>query len=57
MGTGEWGVMMGYSSPVVEGALWDVNDWRAEGSGVRTGEAWICAYLVIVGATDPKPKN
>ena len=49
--------MMGCSSPGVEGALWDVNDRRAEGSVVRAGEAWICASFVIVGATEPKPKN
>ena len=48
---------MGCSSPGVEGALWDVNDRRAEGSVVRAGEAWICAYFVIVGATEPEPKN
>ena len=37
----------------------DVNDWRAEGSGVRTGEARTCEhhYFVFVGATEPKPKN
>ena len=45
------------SSPGVEGVLWDVNDQRAEGSVVRASEAWICAYFVIVGATESKPKN
>ena len=49
--------MMGCSSPGVEGALRDVNDQRAEESVVRAGEAWICAYFVIVGATEPDPKN
>ena len=48
---------MGCSSPGVEGVLWDVNDQRAEGSVVRAGEAWICAYFVIVGATEPEHKN
>ena len=48
---------MGCSYPGVEGALWDVNDRRSEGSVVRAGEAWICAYFVIVGATEPEPKN
>ena len=48
---------MGCSSPGVEGALWDVNDRRAEGSVVRAGEAWICAYFVIVIAMEPEPKN
>ena len=48
---------MGCSSTGVEGALWDMNDWRAEGSVVRAGEAWTCAYFVFVGATDPEPKN
>ena len=47
---------MGCSAPGVEGALWGVNDWRAEGSVVRAGGAWICAYFVIV-ATEPEPKN
>ena len=47
----------GLFSPGVEGALWDMNDRRAEGSAVRAGEEWICAYFVIVGATEPKPKN
>ena len=57
MGAGEWGGKMGCSSPGVEGALWDVNDRHAEGSVVRAGETWICAYFVIVGATEPKTKN
>ena len=57
MGAGDSGGTMGCSSPGVEGALWDVNDWRAEGSVVRAGEAWICAYFVIVGATEPNPRN
>ena len=57
MGAGEWGGTTGCSSPGVEGALWDVNDWRAEGSVVRTSEAWICAYFVILGAMEPEPKN
>ena len=57
MGAGEWGGTMGCSSPGVEGALWDVNDRHAEVSVVRAGKAWICAYFVIVGATDPEPKN
>ena len=57
MGAGEWGETTGCSSPGVEGALWDVNDRRAEGSVVRAGEAWLCAYIVIVGATEPGPKN
>ena len=57
MGAGEWGGTMGCSSPGVEGALWDVNDRHVEGSVVRAGEAWICAYFVIVGPTDPEPKN
>ena len=48
---------MGCSSPGVEGALWGVNDRRTKVSGVRVGEAWICAYFVIVGATEPEPKN
>ena len=57
MGAGEWGGTMGCSYPGVEGALCDVNDWRAEGSVVRAGEAWICAYFVIMGATEPETKN
>ena len=57
MGTGEWGETMSCSYPGVESTLWDLNDWRAEGSVVRAGEAWICAYFVIVGATEPDPKN
>ena len=57
MGAGEWGGTMGCSYPGVEGALWDVNDWRAEGSVVRAGTAWICAYFVIFGAMEPEPKN
>ena len=57
MGAGEWIGTIGCSSPRVEGALWDVNDWRAEGSVVRAGEAWICSYVVIVGATEPDTKN
>ena len=57
MGAGEWGETMGCSYTGVEGALWDVNDRRAEGSVVRAGEAWICAYFAIVGATEPDPKN
>ena len=57
MGAGEWVGTMGCSSPCVEGALWDMNDRRAEGSVVRAGEAWICAYFVIVGATEPELKN
>ena len=37
----------------------DMNDRRAEGSVVRTGEAWTCAhhYFVFVGATEPESKN
>ena len=57
MGVGEWGARMCCYSPGVESALWDVNDRRAEGSVVRAGEARICAYFVIVGATEPDPKN
>ena len=57
MGAGEWGGPMGCSSPGVEGPLCDVNDRSAEGSVVRAGEAWICAYFVIVGATEPEPKH
>ena len=57
MGVGEWGGTMGCSSTGIEVELWDVNNRRAEGSVVRAGEAWICAYFVIVGATDPKLKN
>ena len=49
--------MMGCSSPGVEGALWYVNDRRAEGSVVRAGEAWTCAYFVFVGDTEPETKN
>ena len=48
---------MGCYSPGVEVALWDVNDRRAEGSVVHAVEAWICAYFVVVGATEPEPKN
>ena len=57
MGAGEWGGTMGCYYPGVEGALWYMKDRRAEVSVVHTGEAWICAYFVIVGATDPDPKN
>ena len=57
MGAGEGGGIMGCSYPGVEGALWDVNDRRAERSVVRAGEAWICAYFMIVGATETDPKN
>ena len=57
MGAGEWGGKTVCSSPGIEGALWDVNDRRAEGSGVRASEAWICAYFVILGAMEPEPKN
>ena len=57
MGAGEWGGKMGCSSPGIEGALWDVNDRRAEGPVVRAGEAWTGAYFVFVGATEPNPKN
>ena len=35
----------------------DVNARRAEGSVVRASEAWTCAYFVLVGATEPKPKK
>ena len=48
---------MGCSSSSIEGALWDVNDWNAEGSVVRAGEVWICANSVNVGATEPKTKK
>ena len=57
MGAGEWGGTMGCSSPGVEVALWDVKDRRTEGSVVRSGEAWIYAYFMIVGATESEPKN
>ena len=57
MGAGEWSGTIGCFPPRVEGALWDVNDRCAEGSVVRAGEAWICVYFVIVGATEPEPKN
>ena len=55
MGAGEWGGTMGCSSTGVEGALWYMNDRRVEVSVVRAGKALICAYFVIVGATDPEP--
>ena len=48
---------MSCSSPGAEGVLWDVNDWRAEGSVVHAGEACICATFVIVGTMEPEPKN
>ena len=57
MGAGKWGGTMGCSSPGVEGALWDVNDGRAEASVVRAGEAWTYVYIVFVGTTEPQPKN
>ena len=31
IGAGAWGGTMGFSSPGVESAMWDVNDRRAEG--------------------------
>ena len=31
VGAEEWGGTMGCYSPGVEGAMWNVNDWRAEG--------------------------
>ena len=51
------GITMGCSSPGVEGALWYLNDRRAEGSVLRAGEAWTCAYFLFLGATEPEPKN
>ena len=57
MGAGEWGGTTGCSSYGVEGTLWDVNYRHAEGSVVRSSEAWICAYFIFLGAMEPEPKN